>query len=141
MFCVLLSQRVVSALYGICSYCHEMRLHCYFLLSKARFFPFKGSINCELHLPTELSTVEKPLKFKLSAKTRKHPLWSSESHKYRLLFSVCLFFFLLPCFVLLCLLICFVVVFLIYLNNCYLIKRNTNKLCSNQVILFSQFWR
>ena len=110
-----------------------------FYCQKPVFFPFKGSINCERHLPTEVPW-KSHLSLNFPQRIRKHPLWSSESRKYRLLFSLCLFFFLL-CFALFCQLICFVVVLLIYLNNCYLIKCNTNKLCSNQVILFSQFWR
>ena len=64
MFCVLRRRRVVSALYGICSYCHEMRLHCYFLLSKARFFPFQRLACVQTSPPPS----GKPLKFKLSAK-------------------------------------------------------------------------
>ena len=133
MFSFLLRRRVASALYGICSYCHEMRLHCYFLLSKARFFPFQRLDK----LWTAFADGSSMESLNFPQRIRKHPLWSSESRKYAFFFLSAFFFFFLLCFVLFCLLICFVVVFFIYLNNCYLIKCNTNKLCSARSSFFS----
>lgn len=57
----------------------------------------------------------------------------SNPAKYPFFLSVFLFFFLFFfrfCFVLVCLFVC-VFFFNINLNSCYLIKSNTNKLCSN----------